>query len=209
MPIDIGPLTEPASTALLTVELQQNMVGEPAEGPLAESARRILPNVVRLADSARRVGVPVAHCLKVFRRDSLGRNTNLALYKRRGIPPSGPVSADPRPQEGTEVVAELGPDPRDLVFTRLHGMGAVFDGGVDPVLRTLGVSSVVVVGISANVGIPNTVMDLANRSYEVIVPADAIAGTPDDYTEAMVENTIKMLATVTTTDALVERWEGA
>lgn len=204
--MDITGVAEPARTALLTVELQRNMVGDLSSGPVADAARGILPNVVRLAEAARKVGVPVAHCIKIFRRDSLGRNTNLALYKRRGVLPSTPPPPDPRPQEGTEVVPELGPDPRDLVFSRLHGMGAVFDGGVDPVLRTLGVQNVVVVGISANVGIPNAVMDLANRGYEVVVPEDAIAGTPAEYTAAMLENTIKMLATVTTTDAVIEVW---
>ncbi len=204
--MDITAVVDPSCTAIVSVELQRNMVGDLASGPLAESARLMLPNVARLMARAREVGVPVAHCLKVFRRDSRGRNTNLALYKRRGVLPSEPPAPDPRPQEGTEVVAELGPDARDLVFTRLHGMGAIYDGGVDPVLRTLGVRNVIVVGISANVGIPNTVMDLANRSYEVVVARDAIAGTPDDYTEVMIDHTIKMLATVTTTEAILDAW---
>jgi len=204
--MDITPVVDPSRTAVVCVELQTNMVGAESPGPLADAARRMLPNVMRLVETARDVGVPVVHCLKIFRRDSLGRNTNLALYKRRGVLPVEPLQPDPRPQEGTAPLPELGPDPRDLVFTRVHGMGAIFDGGVDPVLRTLGVGNVVVVGISANVGVPNTVMDFANRSYEVVVPADGIAGTPDDYTEAMIQNTIKMLATVTTTDAIIEAW---
>ena len=206
MPMDIRRVVNPASTALLTIELQRNRVGDLAKGPLAESAQRVLPEIERLVAAARRAEVPVAHCLKLARRDLLGQNTNVALYKLRGVVPDAPLPPDDRLQEGAELIPALGPDPRDLTFTRIHGMSAIFDGGVDPVLRTLRVENVIVVGISANVAIPNTVMDLVNRSYEVVVPQDAIAGTPAGYTDVMVGNTLKMLATVTTTQAIIDAW---
>ncbi len=206
MSFPISPVTDPACTALLTVELQTNRVGETANGPLAVSARGVLPAIHRLVASAREVGVPVAHCLKMARRDALGRNTNVMLYKLRGQIPAEPLPPDNEPVDGSELIASLGPDVRDLLFTRLHGMSPVCDTGVDPVLRTLNIKNVIVVGISANIAIPNSVMDLANRGYEVVVPRDAIAGTPAGYTDAIVEHTIRMLATVTTTEAIIEAW---
>ena len=106
------------------------------------------------------------------------------------------------------VASELGPDERDIVMTRLHGMGAVTDTGVVPVLRNLGITNVVVVGVSLNVGVTNTVMDLVNHAFEVIVPSDAVAGTPQSYAEQVIEHTIKFLATVTTSDAIIEAWRG-
>lgn len=206
MPPQIGPVTDPACTALLTVELQTNRVGETVNGPLAESARAVLPAIHRLVASARETGVPVAHCLKMARRDALGRNTNVMLYKLRGQVPTERLPPDSELETGSELIPSLGPDARDLLFTRLHGMSAVCDTGVDPVLRTLGMKNVIVVGISANIAIPNAVMDLVNRGYEVVVPRDAIAGTPADYTDAIVEHTIRMLATVTTTQAIIDAW---
>jgi nicotinamidase-related amidase len=207
MPFDVGPLVVPGTTALLTNEVQPSTVGG-GEG-LAASGARVLPNIVRLADAARPGGVQVMHCVKVFRRDSLARNRNVMLYRLRGQVPSGPVEADSRPVEGSVLAPELGPHPSDLVMTRLHGMGAVCDTGVVPVLRNLGITTVVVVGVSLNIGVPNTVMDLVNHAFEVVVPRDAVAGTPDDYGEQMIANTIRFLATVTTTDALVEAWSKA
>jgi len=79
----------------------------------------------------------------------------------------------------------------------------------DPLLRTFGARTVVVAGISLNVGIPNVVMDLANRGYEVVVPRDACAGVPASYEDQVIEHTIKMLASVTTTARLVEAWRAA
>jgi nicotinamidase-related amidase len=94
-------------------------------------------------------------------------------------------------------------------MTRLHGMGAVTDTGVVPVLRNLGITSVVVIGVSLNVGVPNTAMDLMNQGFEVIVPRDAVAGTPEEYGEQVIEHTLKVIATVTTSQAVIDAWAEA
>jgi nicotinamidase-related amidase len=207
VPLDVRPLVTPATTALLTNEVLASMIGG-TQGVGAAGAK-VLPNIVRLADAARASGVQVVHCVKIFRRDSLARNRNIVLYRQRGAVPAERQPADSRPVEGSVPVPELGPDERDIVMTRLHGLGAVTDTGVVPVLRNLGVTTVVVTGISLNIGIPNTVMDLANHAFEVVVPRDAVAGTPDEYGEQMIEHTLRFLATITTTDDLVAAWTGA
>jgi nicotinamidase-related amidase len=204
VPLDVRPLVSPATTALLLNEVQPSTVSGPGE--LNAAGALVLPSIVRLAEAAREGGVQVVHCVKVFRRDALGRNRNVLLYRRRGLLTEEPIAPDSRPSQGSVVAPEVGPDERDLVMTRLHGMGAVTDTGVVPVLRNIGVTTVVVVGVSLNIGIPNTVMDLVNHAFEVVVPRDAVAGTPASYGDEMLEHTIKHLATVTTTDALVDAW---
>lgn len=204
MPLDVRPLVAPATTALLLNEVQPSTVTGP--GALNEAGAAILPNLVRLVDSARAAGVQVVHCVKVFRRDSLARNPNIPLYRRRGLVPSEPLPPDSRPVEGSIPALELGTDERDLIMTRLHGMGAITDTGVVPVLRNLGITTVVVAGVSLNVGVPNTVMDLVNHAFEVVVPRDAVAGTPVDYGHQVIEHTLKVLASVTTTDDLLAAW---
>jgi biuret amidohydrolase len=204
VPLDIRGLVVPSQTALLLNEVQPSTVSGPSD--LSVAAAKILPNLVRLVGAARAADVQVVHCVKVFRRDSLARNRNILLYRRRGLISNEPVVPDSRPVPGSIVAPEVGPDERDLVMTRLHGMGSVTDTGVVPVLRNIGVSTVVVVGVSLNIGVPNTVMDLVNHAFEVVVAQDAVAGTPEDYGAQMLEHTIKFLATVTTTGALMEAW---
>jgi nicotinamidase-related amidase len=190
---------------LLLNEVQANIVGR--DDALGVAATKILPEVVELCAAARVAGVPVMHCIKVFRRDGLARNRNTPLYRRMGVLTDA-RPADSRPEPGSAPVAELGPDDRDLVMTRLHGMGAVTDTGVVPVLRNLGVTTVVVAGLSLNVGILNSAMDLMNHGFEVVVPADAVAGVPDDYAAAVIKYTLTAIATVSTTNALVAAWSG-
>jgi nicotinamidase-related amidase len=78
---------------------------------------------------------------------------------------------------------------------------------LDAVLRNLEVSTIVVVGVSLNIAIPNVVMDAVNVGYRVVLPKDAVAGIPAEYGAAMIANTLSLLATITTTDDLLQLWK--
>ena len=106
----------------------------------------------------------------------------------------------------SEVVPELGPEPEDLVLNRLHGLNPMAGTDLDPVLRNLGISTVIVTGVSVNVAITNLVMDAVNHGYQVVLPRDAVCGLPADYADAVIDNTLSLLATVTTVDDLVAAW---
>ena len=100
----------------------------------------------------------------------------------------------------------LGVEPADLVVPRLHGISALHDTGLDQALRDEGVTTVVVTGVSVNVAVTCTVMEAVNLGYQVIVPRDAVAGVGADYVEAVLDNTIALLATLTTTADLIAAW---
>ena len=157
---------------------------------------------MRLLPAARAAGVHVVHCLVQRRPDGLGSNHNAKIFALgRGevdILPGTP---------GAAVLPELGPAPTDLVLSRWHGVGPMGGTDLDAVLRNLGVSTVVVVGVSLNIAIPNVVMDAVNAAYRVVIPSDAVAGIPTEYGAAMIANTLSLLATITTTDDLLQAWE--
>ena len=48
--------------------------------------------------------------------------------------------------------AEIGVDPGDLVVPRHHGLGPMGGTELDPILRNLGITTIVGVGVSVNVG---------------------------------------------------------
>ncbi|HRD10990.1 MAG TPA: isochorismatase family protein, partial [Mycobacterium sp.] len=107
---------------------------------------------------------------------------------------------------GAELLPELGPAPTDLVLRRWHGIGPMGGTDLDATLRNLGVSTIVAVGVSVNVAITNLVMDAVNAAYRVVLPRDAVAGVPAAYADAVIDNTLSLLATVTTTDELLAAW---
>jgi biuret amidohydrolase len=104
------------------------------------------------------------------------------------------------------LLTEFGTEPTDLVLHRWHGLGPMGGTDLDTILRNLGVTTIVAVGVSLNVAIPNLVMDAVNAGYRVVLPRDAVAGIPAEYGDAVVDNTLALLATVTTTDDLIEVW---
>jgi nicotinamidase-related amidase len=199
----LADLAAPAHTAIVTQECQGAVIGPEAGLPqLAEEARRAaLPNITRLLPVARAAGVRVVHCVVQRRPDGLGSNHNAKIFAiGRGevnILPGAP---------GAAVLPELGPEPTDLVLSRWHGVGPMGGTDLDAVLRNLGVSTIVVVGVSLNIAIPNIVMDAVNAAYRVIVPRDAVAGIPTEYGNAIIDNTLSLLATITSTDDLLQTW---
>jgi nicotinamidase-related amidase len=205
MAIDLNVLVGPGHTALVTSEVQQGVVGKAGVFPELTAAAKavdLVAHAAELCTAARTAGVPVIHGLAARRADGLGSNTNARLFAaaRRSPVPLLPGSAE------ASVVPELGPEPEDFLLTRLHGLNPMAGTDLDPLLRNLGVTTIVVVGVSLNVAIVGLVMDAVNLGYQVVVPRDAVAGVPVAYAETVLDNTLSVLATITTTAEVVAAW---
>ncbi|MFJ3673196.1 cysteine hydrolase [Streptomyces sp. NPDC090106] len=198
----LSALLDPPSTVLLTVECQQGVVGVDSALPeLAKEARAsgALANVARLVDAAHASGVQVIHAIAERRPDGRGANHNARLFHAAERLPVQQLT-------GTAAVRVAPPievTEEDFVVRRLHGLSPIHGTDVDALLRNLGCRTLVIAGVSANVAVPNAVFDAVNRGYTAVVPSDAIAGVPADYTPAMIRNTLALVATVATTDEVV------
>ncbi|WP_405946638.1 cysteine hydrolase [Streptomyces prunicolor] len=198
----LSEILDTVSTALLTVECQQGVVGPDSALPeLALAARQsgALANVARLVAAAHEGGVQVIHAVAERRPDGRGANRNARLFRAAERLPVQQLS-------GTTAVRVAPPievADEDFVVRRLHGLSPIQGTEVDALLRNLGCRTLIVTGVSANVAIPNAVFDAVNRGYTVVVPRDAIAGVPADYTPAMIRNTLALVATVATTDEVL------
>lgn len=199
-------LLDPATTVLLTVECQQGVVGPDSALPeLAAAARSsgALDNIARLVAAARGSAVQVMHAVAESRPDGRGGNRNARLFRAAARLPVQQHTGS----TAVRVAAPIEVADEDLVVRRLHGLSPLAGTDVDPLLRNLGCRTLVVTGVSANIAVPNAVFDAVNLGYTAVVPADAIAGVPAEYTPAMVRNTLALVATVTTTDAVLVGWK--
>ncbi|MEU7106111.1 isochorismatase family protein [Streptomyces sp. NPDC046215] len=196
---------DPATTVLLTVECQRGVVGPDSALPeLAAAARTsgALAAVARLVAGAHTAGVQVVHAVAERRPDGRGASRNARLFRAAERLPVQQLA-------GTTAVRVAEPVPvgdGDLVVRRLHGLSPLAGTGLDALLRNLGCRTLIVTGVSANIAIPNAVFDAVNLGYTAVVPADAIAGVPADYTAAMIRHTLALVATVTTADAVLRAW---
>jgi nicotinamidase-related amidase len=205
MPLDLASLVAPAHTAVVTSECQNGVIGGSSVLPeLARAAATsVIPHGAALCAAARLAGVPVVHCVAGRRPDDRGSNRNARLF-------AAMLRSTTRLDLGTtaaEVVPELDVQPSDFVLSRIHGLNPMAGTDLDPVLRNLGSSTLVVVGVSVNVAITNLVMDAVNLGYQVVLPRDAVAGVPADYADAVIDNTLSLLATVTTAVAVTGAWQ--
>jgi nicotinamidase-related amidase len=199
----LASLVVPASTAVVTSEVQNGVVGERSALPaLAEAAAPAVERLGVLCAAARAASVRVIHATASRRADGAGSNANARLFL--GVRKS-PVALLPGSKE-SQVVPALGPEPQDLVLNRLHGLSPMAGTDLDPILRNLGVTTLIVTGVSVNVAITNLVMDAVNHGYQVVLPRDAVCGLPASYADAVIDNTLSLLATVTTVDDLVTAW---
>ena len=205
MPVDLTDIAPPGRTAVLTMEIQRGVVGDLSAFPqLAAAAGRagVVPNTARLLQAARALGVAVVHCTAEFRADRAGSTVNCQLIAAMVRNPDHLLAGTPP----TELVPELGPDAADLVCTRLHGVSPFSGTSLDTWLRSLGVGTVVATGVSVNLGVLGLAIEACNLGYQVIVPRDTVAGIPADYADAVLDNTLPLIATVTTTDELLTAW---
>jgi nicotinamidase-related amidase len=204
MPIDLEALLDPAHTVLVTQECQNGVIGpEPALPLLAGIARKtMIPNSARLAAGARAAHVPVVHCVAARRADGRGSNTNARLF--HGMLKT-PVPLLPG-SDAVKVIEEIGVDESDVVLTRLHGLGPMGGTDLDAVLRNLGCRTIVGIGVSVNIGMLDFAMDAVNAGYQFVMPRDAVAGVPEHYAEAVLDNTLSLIATLVTTDDVLSCW---
>ncbi len=206
MPLDLAKLIAPATTALVLQEVQNGVVGVPSVLPeLAKAAAQVglIGNCARLATRARELGVPVYHCTAETRADRVGANRNARLFM--GVDKS-PLQLVPG-SDAVNVPDEIGCDPRDVVLARHHGLGPMTGTQLDSMLRNGGITTIIGVGVSLNVGMFNLTLDAVNHGYQIVLPRDAVAGVPIEYGEAVLANSLSLLATLSTTDAILEAWQ--
>jgi nicotinamidase-related amidase len=203
----LAELLPTGRTALVLQEIQNGVIGAETTFPalaIAAAEVGVIRNAARLADAARACGVPVVHATAENLPQRFGANRNARLF-------AGARKAGSHIAAGTSSVRPVDQvfAPGDLVLPRYHGLSPMADGQLDALLRNSGITSIVVAGVSLNVAIPNLVFDAVNRAYRVVVPTDAVAGIPVAYGRQVLDSTLALIATLTTTDDVIASWTGS
>lgn len=200
-----APLPTTDGCAVVSMELQRGVVGDRASMPAlvsAATAGGTLAACGRLVEGARRRGVPVVHALVEWSADRRGTPLNTPLVAGLARNPDQMLIGT----EAVEPVPELGDTSDDLRSVRRHGLTPFTGTDLDPLLRSLGVHTVVAAGVSLNIGVVGLALSASDLGYRVVVPSDAVVGVPVEYGEQVLANTLAMVATLTTVDELLHNW---
>jgi nicotinamidase-related amidase len=200
------PPVLPSETALLIIECQNGVVGEASVLPeLAAAVRPSLPLIGRLAQGARDAGVQVVHL--TFSPLAGNRSCNRKPLLFKGILPNMDDWGPDNP--ATHVVDEVGVGPDDLVLPRATGLSPTYGTDTFKLLRNLGITALVVAGVSTNIAIPAVLTEAVDEGFDVRVARNAALGSPAEYAQQMMQHTIGMIARLTTVDELVAQWAAA
>jgi nicotinamidase-related amidase len=200
-------LLDPATTAVVTVEMQRGVIGDRTTlNPLKDvvDRKQIVPATVRLLQAARAAGIRVVHATISLRADRAGLTINNRMMAISVKNPDQVLEGS----ESAQLLPELGPEPADVVCNRIHGLTPFTGTELDPILRNLGVRTIVPVGVSVNEALLGTCISAADLGYRIVLPTDAIAGVPEEYADAVVGNTLALLANLATVDQVIDVWSG-
>jgi len=205
MPIDLRPHLEPSQCAIIVFECQENVLGPKSMLPsLAASAQEaeLLRHIRIVLEAGRRVGTPIFYCTAQTRSDGLG-GARTPLMDRLGEHSSGVDTSS----VDTSVVGEIAPKDGDVVIERSHGLSAFHETGLDPCLRDLKAQTVILMGVSLNIGIFGTALEAVNRGLRVILPRDCTVSDPPEYAEAILRYSIRHLAYLSESAEIAGLWD--
>jgi nicotinamidase-related amidase len=196
-------------TAVVISEMQRGIVGDLAPEAMREladsvSASRMAARLAEFCARARELDVPVIHAALQFRARHVGVRINTPLLAATLGRDAG-YMAEGSP--AAEIITELAPEPPDIVHARRHGMSAFTGTDLDAILRSLGVDSLVIGGVSVNEAIIGMAIEAVNLGYRVAVLRDGVAGLPAGFVDDMLRHSLRLLGPTPTAQDVLGAWD--
>jgi nicotinamidase-related amidase len=179
----------PKKTALVIIDLQQGIV---AYKTSPHTSADVIERSARLAKALREkhgtvvyVHVNMADFLKLP-ADQLMRDPN----------------APPPPPEASELVVEAGHQQGDLIITKRQ-WGAFAGTDLEKQLRQRGIDTVVLTGISTNMGVESTARQGTGLGFGFVIVEDACSSQDAEMHKFSFEKIFPRLARVKTTEEVL------
>jgi gluconolactonase len=195
-------LTLPAATtAVLVIDMQNDNLH--ADGAFASTgaadhaaSQHVVENVRRVLDAARAAGSAVFHNrIVVYPRHELG-GSNAPIFRMLG-PESLLLGT-----WGAAIIDGLDPQPEEPVLDRVR-MSAFNGTSLDVMLRNLGVTDVVIVGVWTNMAVEHSARDAVDHGYRVTFVSDATSTINADWQAAALGYALTNIVTITDTAEVV------
>ena len=171
---------EPSTTALLMIDMQRDFVEPKGFGEMLGNdvslVRRCIAPCLRVLTAARQAGLFVIHTREGHRPDlSDCLPAKLTRGGKTFIGEAGPMGRIlVRGEYGHDIIPELYPIEGEPIIDK-PGKGAFFDTDLDLILRTRGIQSLIVCGVTTEVCVQTTAREANDRGFEVLVPEDCCA----------------------------------
>lgn len=187
-----APLTiDAATTALVLIDLQKGII---AGTTVPNAASDVVARAARLASACRAKDIVVVLV-------HVDPGPNGMLFPR-------PQADQPRPPmqiatDFTDFAPELGREPSDVVVTK-HQPNAFYNTDLEVQLQRRGIRTIVLGGISTNLGVEATARAAHERGYEQIFVSDVMTAREADLHEHTVRRILPTMGRVRSLDVVLE-----
>ena len=179
---------DPKKTALVLIDLQNAIVGM---NPMPHTAAQVVENSKKLADAFRGQGAPV-----VYVRVDLNDFVNLPVDQphNRGD--------KPLPAAASEITPSAGFQHGDILVTKRH-WGAFAGTDLEQQLKSRGIDTVVLTGISTNVGVESTARQGTGLGFAFVLVEDACSAQSAEQHRFAFEHIFPRITRVRSTDEVL------
>jgi nicotinamidase/pyrazinamidase len=153
--------------AIIVVDMLKDNLKESSRNPCYQEGKEIIPNLQRLLGEGRKRGFPIVFACDSFLEGDFIFRGKMKMYALRGT-------------KGAEVVDDLRPEPTDIVLPKRR-FSAFFKTDLDQTLRTLGVDTIIVTGVTIEVCVLMTAMDGLSHDFSVVLLEDCSASRNKDF----------------------------
>ncbi|MGN8648188.1 cysteine hydrolase family protein [Gracilibacillus sp. HCP3S3_G5_1] len=193
---------KPEETALIIVDVQNDFCHE--EGSLAQKGANLemvssmITPLKKVIEQARKAGVTVIF-IQTIHEDSTDSKTWINRFKNKEKP-----DVCRKGTWGSEFY-RIKPHAEDIVVIK-HRYSAFINTRLESVLRTKGIKSLLMTGISTNVCVESTARDGFMLDYQVVLLEDCCASFSKEAHEMTIINIDEYFGDVTTSDQILNKW---
>jgi len=187
-------------TALVLIDLQKGIVGMPTAHPAAD----IIAKSADLLKACRAANFPVV-VVNVY---PLGAPWTLTRTQSPGLPkdPEAIKQAKAQMEQNGffDIVPEIEVLENDIRITK-SGWNAFYNTTLDETLKGLGVTGIILAGISTSIGVEGTARAASERGYNITFAEDAMTDLHADAHEHSLKNIFPRIGEIDSTENIIKK----